>query len=470
MFFVRYLGILWVLFMHSGVVAQQWQVGPPGMPLPIIVPGGGQTPCKVDFEDFIAFAQAFNSTQGDPNFNHLADTNQDGVVNFPDFIAFSGVFGVTSTNGNCSSYKVLGDIVSQDEPVTNVWIDVLEKQISFYSILRNSSDITQTNSTGHFEYPWLESSGDYTLVPKKLGYLFTPDTLRFTLDNASVSLPPIEGVKQFGLVDVKVLQDSLPVDEVEVQFAPSEDIQNVVGTGITDPSGVSMVRVSVREGQTHITGLYDVKVIRPSTGEVLDTWTHISVQSEDKQRLFLEVGHEAVYMPKREYHSYRQGRSQFFLPSEAFVTAKFREDVSDSMKQDLLKEVGLRRNDYSGVIDDLILTEARGYFAVLDVLYHLRKSGKVDYANPGFSLGQGAFIPTDEIKVHFHTDVSLVQVGDFATEIDATVNGFEEGSVYQLRLNKPLVQDVFEIETQYRDHPLVDQIEILGFETRIFIN
>jgi hypothetical protein len=71
-----------------------WKTLPDGRTLWLQVVG--TTPNTVDFEDFIAFAQAFNSRPGDANFNINSDTNQDGVVNFPDFIAFAGVFGLSA--------------------------------------------------------------------------------------------------------------------------------------------------------------------------------------------------------------------------------------------------------------------------------------------------------------------------------------------------------------------------------------
>ncbi len=58
-----------------------------------IVALNGQTPLMVDFEDFTAFAMAFNSSEGDENFNLQADMNDDGTVNFADFILFFGSFG-----------------------------------------------------------------------------------------------------------------------------------------------------------------------------------------------------------------------------------------------------------------------------------------------------------------------------------------------------------------------------------------
>lgn len=73
-----------------------WKEGPGGRTLYLMVVGS--TPNTVDFEDFIAFAQAFNTTPESPTWNINADTNSDGVVNFPDFIAFAGVFGLTAVD------------------------------------------------------------------------------------------------------------------------------------------------------------------------------------------------------------------------------------------------------------------------------------------------------------------------------------------------------------------------------------
>ena len=53
------------------------------------------TPKTVDFEDFIAFAQAFNAKKGDSNFDAVADLNDNGQVDFNDFIGFTAIFGKT---------------------------------------------------------------------------------------------------------------------------------------------------------------------------------------------------------------------------------------------------------------------------------------------------------------------------------------------------------------------------------------
>ena len=54
-----------------------------------IVKLDGNTPLKQDFEDFIAFAQAYSSQLGDAKFNPQADIDDNEVVEFADFIQFA---------------------------------------------------------------------------------------------------------------------------------------------------------------------------------------------------------------------------------------------------------------------------------------------------------------------------------------------------------------------------------------------
>jgi len=51
---------------------------------------------EVDFEDFVAFAQSYDSAPGQAGFNPQADTNDDGIVNFTDFVAFAQRYGLTA--------------------------------------------------------------------------------------------------------------------------------------------------------------------------------------------------------------------------------------------------------------------------------------------------------------------------------------------------------------------------------------
>ena len=52
---------------------------------------------KVNFNDFVMFAYAYNTHAGDANYNVLADLNSNGVVDFNDFTVFASVYGVICT-------------------------------------------------------------------------------------------------------------------------------------------------------------------------------------------------------------------------------------------------------------------------------------------------------------------------------------------------------------------------------------
>ena len=61
----------------------------------IVLPSQGGN-LEVDFEDFIAFAAAFNSQKGDANYNPQADVDNSGTVDFSDFITLAASFGRTA--------------------------------------------------------------------------------------------------------------------------------------------------------------------------------------------------------------------------------------------------------------------------------------------------------------------------------------------------------------------------------------
>jgi hypothetical protein len=45
-----------------------------------------------DYDDFLAFAAAYLSTSGDPNYNPAADFDIDGAVDYDDFLVFAGAY------------------------------------------------------------------------------------------------------------------------------------------------------------------------------------------------------------------------------------------------------------------------------------------------------------------------------------------------------------------------------------------
>ena len=61
----------------------------------MVLPSQGGT-LEVDFEDFVAFAAAFNSQKGDANYNPQADVDDDGTVDFSDYVTAAASFGRTA--------------------------------------------------------------------------------------------------------------------------------------------------------------------------------------------------------------------------------------------------------------------------------------------------------------------------------------------------------------------------------------
>jgi len=63
----------------------------------------------VDFPDFIAFAFAFGSSDGDANFNAQADLNGNGTIDFPDFLVFASAFGGPAPTKRAGLAKPVGE-------------------------------------------------------------------------------------------------------------------------------------------------------------------------------------------------------------------------------------------------------------------------------------------------------------------------------------------------------------------------
>jgi hypothetical protein len=55
-----------------------------------------RTPYQEDFADFIAFARAFETVEGDANYNPRADANGDKEIGFPDFVEFAKAYNRTA--------------------------------------------------------------------------------------------------------------------------------------------------------------------------------------------------------------------------------------------------------------------------------------------------------------------------------------------------------------------------------------
>jgi len=464
---MKSLCALMLIFLPSMGFAQrhlQWR--PLGEArLYIVVQGGGQTPCQVDFEDFIAFAQAFNSTKGQPGYNPHADTNGDGVVNFPDFIAFAGVFGLAFVDSEaCLRHqrrllKMSGQVLQAGKPFENVWIDVLKDGFT------QVEEEAKTNALGTFEFFGL-NRGVYALVPKRFGYAFSPDTVRTVMGDSSISVAPMVGVLAFGLVDVMVVRNGEPVSGVKVSLLRGVTGQTANGpwVGVTDPSGATAIRIPVLDGESDITGTYIASVTDTTTGDVLGSWTSVPIQTADTRRLVLDFENEVHYIPEREYFFYYRGQQKVSMSvSVERFRIWFRDDVDQRAKEALLKEVDLEdQGDHF-----FALRDRKGRWAMIEVLHLIKKSSLVQLAIPELDAGRGYVFRTHHLIVAFNDGVSEPEIAQFLNEMGASVIQMSDGE-YEVSVSDLLSQDIFEVSEKYRIHPLVKYIQP-DYEAKAFI-
>ncbi len=456
---MKFLWIVLLVFLPSKGFAQ-W--GLPGWPSLYIMLPNGQTPCTVDFEDFVAFAQAYGSTSEDQHYNFRADTNQDGIVNFPDFIAFAGQFGLSmpGTQEDClrasrTHIQVSGVVKQAEKPFANVWVDA----VGVDSL--NAVRWEKTDSLGVFQHAGL-LRGKYAFVPHQLGYVFTPDTLWATVEDASLTLPSVDGVFSFGVMDVQVMQDSLRVPQVDVSFLWSVSGQKADGpwVGVTDASGVTVIRMPVLDGELGLAGTYVVRVTDTATGDVLGVWNSVPVVLGDTRRLVLDVGREAYYVPKRDYFYYDWDQKRIDCEaSDTRLNIKFRDGVDPNQKAELLNRLGLR------AVDNFVfeLQHDKGRLAVLEMMHRLRRSEYVQSVIPEVDMGHDRVYWPDQVFIHFKDEVAEADVEGFLQDVGASLVQVSAG-IHVVQFADVLTYDVFEICERYRTHPLIISIypEIRG--------
>ena len=202
----------------QGGQAKLWVKDAEGTTL-FIVAAGGATPLTVDFEDFIAFAQAFNAEAGGPTFNLNADTNSDGIINFPDFIAFAQVFGKTGVGPatkpifgapgvnenaefslNMGSDRVLvGETVSVDVSLANA-----QALLGYQFVLNYETDKFEFVGAAPAEQDLMTSTGGDT----PLFHTWTDKSGEVTVANAVINGSSISGGGDIVTLTFKVLRES----------------------------------------------------------------------------------------------------------------------------------------------------------------------------------------------------------------------------------------------------------------------
>ena len=455
---MRLLYMLMLVLMPTLGFAQiiKWPPFPDGGRTLYILRPNGQTPCRVDFEDFIAFAQAYGSTPDSPNWNINADTNQDGIVSFPDFIAFAQVFGLSRPGGDeCQQdtrahIRVTGQVLTKGSPFANVWINAVRTD--------SLQDVTweKTDTLGAFSHGSL-SRGTYAFVPMKMGYVFTPDTLWTAVEDTSMTLASMEGAFSFGVVDVQVVREGERVSGVDVSFLKGVAGQPSKGPweGMTDPSGTAIIRIPVLEGQEDITGTYIAKVTDRITGDVLGVWNSVPIQTDDSRRLVLDIGQTAYHIPERAYFYYNDPNNKFTKVSETGLRIWFKADAPESEIANLLARLGLA--DRGNYLYELEFEKGR--FAILEMMYQLKRSGLVHAVLP--ALGSEFEEPnvfSGLLRVAFKEDVSEDEIMQIIKEMGATISSVVQFSFvteYKLEIQDLLSYDLFEIANRYHIHPKV---------------
>jgi len=453
-----FMMLLWGLISATDVASQEsiWKYPSNDWGRTLYLMVVGQTPCTVDFEDFIAFAQSFNTTPESPFWNVNADTNQDGVVNFPDFIAFAGVFGFSMDDESCARryrqhIQISGQVVNGSDPVENVWVNAIKAE--------GASFVTseKTDSSGYFSlFNLLE--GDYHIVPKKFGYVFEPDTIKISLGDLSLNFEPFQGDLTLELIDVKVVHADIPIVGVEVSFLRAVAGQSAQGpwTGITDTSGVTAIRIPVLDGASTISGTYLTRVTNVNTGEVLDSWNSVPIQTADTRRLVLNVGGDAEYIPEREYFYYNGGSSKYlFSVSEERLKIVFRDHIDENAKVDFIEELGLR-DDGDGLFT---MTHTRGRSAILEAIHLAKRSGLVKMVLPDLYGIRDYFLSSSHLLIELKDGVTDTDIAQFLDEFNGTIVSKRSGNVYEVEAFDLLSQDLFEICERYHFHPLVVSIK-----------
>jgi hypothetical protein len=190
-----------------------------GSPVYIINPNDA-TPYKVDFTDFVAFAQAFGKGTGDSGFSFQADTNDDGVIDFKDFVNFAQSFGKeavppTATkpiiietppgvNGNAelslsltSDRVIVGKTVSVDVSLAN-----LEALQAFGFVLNYDADKFEFVEAAPAENDLLKTSGGETPI-----FLKQTESGQVTIANAVIDGEAVSGQGSVVTLTFKVLRE-----------------------------------------------------------------------------------------------------------------------------------------------------------------------------------------------------------------------------------------------------------------------
>jgi hypothetical protein len=426
-----------------------------GFPVCITIQNG-RTPFVQDFEDYLGFARAYRSSIGDARYNFLADTNDDGTVDFSDFINFAQSYGREAIPlDDPPVYSISGHVLHNEEGLANVGVGVGRRSVAYGDL--------NTDATGFYRISW-SSSGTYILVPRRFGYSFLPDTAVTEIVDTSLVDVDFSAELLFSIVSVRVVQDSIPRDNVKVML--EREVQGAAPgrawTGTSDLLGETVIRVDADSAAASIADNYSVRAIDTDTGDELGAWSDIPIVTWDRRWLVLDLGGAASYeqVPGTYYHDYDSGEIVYpDLAEDALVTG-FLDGVDPEAVETLLAGLGL---DYQGPQSSeaiiLEMKDTQGWAAVRQALHVIRSSGLATYAEPLFGSLKSGVILTHHIEVEFSSSATESEMlglieGSGAVIVEEPPEGSTQAE-YRVRVTDPLRNRILDVANGLHEHPLV---------------
>ena len=184
-------------------------------PVYIVALDGDMT---VDFPDFIAFAAAYNTSDGDEAWNIQADLDDNGTVNFADFILFVGSYGKTA-QGPSTKPVILPPGVNENAEFSlrlgservvvgqNVFVDVslanVQDLMGYGFVLNYDADKFEFVEAAPADQDLLKSTGGETPLFSSLAN----EAGQVSIANAVVNASEVSGGGDIVRLTFRVLQE-----------------------------------------------------------------------------------------------------------------------------------------------------------------------------------------------------------------------------------------------------------------------
>ncbi len=188
-------------------------------------PGDLNGDLVVNFADFVAFIQLFNTVKGDGKFEEGADLNRDGAVNFADFVQFIGLFNTVYVQAPSSSKPtsaVLAYGIDTDTQFQLVGLPTASKEGAEFAadvVLSNAGNLKGYGLRIDYDPALLEfvkaTAGGATLLQQdgRLADLFgalshDPDRGELFLGSAITFGAPVEGEGTLVRLHFRLLEEN----------------------------------------------------------------------------------------------------------------------------------------------------------------------------------------------------------------------------------------------------------------------